>query len=124
MKYLFILKEEILQFINMKYIITENKIKQTIESFIKNYPDVVSVYFKPHSVWLADDDRSHERTMITVVLDPRKALEGNTKSEFISHSNKLKWEIWRDVNTYFGLGFEMYGSDWDIEFFEMVLIKI
>jgi hypothetical protein len=108
----------------MKYIITKNKIKQTIESFIKNYPDVVSVNFKPHSVWLASDDRSHERTMITVVLDPRKTFEGNTKSEFISSSNKLKWEIWRDVNTYFGLGFEMYGSDWDIEFFEVVLIKI
>lgn len=124
MKYLFILKEEIPQFINMKYIISENKIKQTIESFIKSYPNVVSVNFRPISVWLASEDKSHERTLITVVLDPHKILEGNIDTKSVGPSNKLKVEIWRDLNNYFSLGFDRYGSDWDIEFLEIELKKI
>jgi hypothetical protein len=60
----------------MKYLINENKLTETIETYIlKNYPEVAKVYFTKQGVHLASGDFEKEEdrkiicTVINVVLD-------------------------------------------------------
>jgi len=103
----------------MKYLITESKINSSIERFLKStFNDVVDVKFKKVGVWLASEDRRIERTNIQILIDPEGILKGNfkpNKGVLISHD--LKREIWRTIDSMFGLNMEEYGSEWDVEFF-------
>ncbi len=109
----------------MKYLITESKLNNTIESFIrKNYPAVVSVSFDKKKVFLASEDRSHDVTLISVIIDPYKILGGNIKTGFKGYNSDMRRDIWNTLNSFFSLGFDKYGSDWDIEVYGITLHRI
>ena len=106
----------------MKYVITENNFKNSIEKYLKeSFPEIISVNFKTKSVFLASDNgRTISRNVIEIIADPFNAREGNKKYTY-SVAKKLKSRIWGSIDSLFGLGFEEYGSDWDMEYF---IIKI
>lgn len=106
----------------MKYIITENNLKKSIAQYLKeSFPEIISVNFRTKSVMLASDGgRRIERNVIEVVADPFNAREGNRLYNY-SEAKKLKSRIWDSLNSMFGLGFEEYGSDWEMSYF---IIKI
>lgn len=106
----------------MKYIITENNLKNSIEKYLKDsFPEIVSVNFRVKSVMLASDNsRIIKRNVIEVIADPFNAREGD-KTYIYSEAKKLKSKIWDSLEGMFGLGFEEYGSDWEMKYF---IIKI
>lgn len=106
----------------MKYIITENNLKKSIEQYLKeSFPEIISVNFRTKSVMLASDGgRRIERNVIEIIADPFNAREGFKLYNY-SEAKKLKSRIWDSLNSMFGLGFEEYGSDWDMDYF---IIKI
>jgi hypothetical protein len=106
----------------MKYIITESRINQTIKKYIEsNYDNVISVNFRQSSVWLASDNRAHDRTIISVIVDPHNVLGGG---DVKYDSSNIRRELWSDLNTFFSLGFDNYGSDWGIEVYGIKLQRI
>ena len=101
----------------MKYLINENKLTETIESYIlKNYPEVAKVYFTKQGVYLAsgefenEEDRTISRTTINIVLDN---MDGKYKTHQLRELSK---PIRRNVDSMFGLEVEEYGSNWDFKF--------
>lgn len=106
----------------MKYIITENNLKKSIEKYLKeSFPEIISVNFRTKSVMLASDNsRVINRNVIEVIADPFNAREGN-KTYNYSDAKKFKSRIWDSLNSMFGLGLEEYGSDWEMKYF---IIKI
>lgn len=106
----------------MKYIITENNLKKSIEQYLKeSFPEIISVNFRTKPVMLASDNgRVINRNVIEVIADPFNAREAN-KIYIYSDAKKLKSRIWDSLNSMFGLGFEEYGSDWEMKYF---IIKI
>jgi len=106
----------------MKYVITKNTLKHSIERYLKeSFPEIVSVNFKTKSVLLASDGgRKIERNVIEVIADPFNAREFNKLYNY-SDAKKLKSKIWNSLDSIFGLGFEEYGSEWDMDYF---IIKI
>lgn len=109
----------------MKYIITENTLKHTIEKHLKeSFPEIMSVNFRTKSVFLASDGdgRTIERNVIEIIADPYNATEGN-KSSLLDYSKakKLKTRIWDRLDGLFGLGLGEYGSNWEMQYF---VIKI
>lgn len=106
----------------MKYIITENNLKKSIEQYLKeSFPEIISVNFRTKSVMLASDGgRRIERNVIEIIADPFNAREGFKLYDY-SEAKKLKSRIWNSLDSMFGLGFEEYGSDWEMDYF---IIKI
>jgi hypothetical protein len=109
----------------MKYLINENKLTETIETYIlKNYPEVAKVYFTKKGVYLAsgefenEEDRSISRTTINIVLDN---MEGKYKSHQL---RQMSSPIRRTVDSMFGLGVEEYGSKWDFHFKQLGIIDL
>ena len=109
----------------MKYLINENKLTETIESYIlKNYPEVAKVYFTKHGVYLGsgefenDEDRSISRTIINIVLDN---MEGKYKAHQLREMAK---PIRGNVNSMFGLSTQEYGSKWDFKFRQLGIVDL
>jgi hypothetical protein len=109
----------------MKYILTESRLNNTIENYlVSNYDYIVSVSFQRRGVWLASEDRRIERTVIVVIVDPHKVLQGNLEGEFNGYNSDIRSNIWRNLNEFFSLGFDEYGSEWDIEVYGVKLVTI
>ena len=109
----------------MKYLINENKLTETIETYIlKNYPEVDKVYFTKKGVYLAsgefenEEDRSISRTIINIVLDN---MDGNYKTHQL---RQMSIPIRRTVDSMFGLGVEEYGSKWDFNFRQLGIVDL
>ena len=109
----------------MKYLITENKLTETIETYIlKNYPEVAKVYFTKKGVYLSsgyfenEEDRTISCTTINVVLDN---MEGKYKPHQLREMSK---PIRRNVESMFGLATEEYGSKWDFHFRQLGIIDL
>ena len=101
----------------MKYLITENKLNNYIEMYLKeNFEDVVDVKFVKQTVFLASEDRKIESTDIQILIDPMKVLKGNFRM-LNADISEIKKSIWRQLNSMFGLKIEDYGSPWSITFF-------
>ena len=102
----------------MKYLITENKIKNVIERFIRDsFDEVINVKFVKKKVFLASEDRTIESTEIQILLDPEGILKGNFNPNKGSWAaDDVKRKIWRTLNSMFSLKIEEYGSPWDIKF--------
>lgn len=115
----------------MRIILSENKVQESIAEFIRqSFPEVIRVNFKPIKVFLAHDDKTIERTRITVLMDPSGVLTGegslnNRGSSFNGDMyTGLRRDIWQKVDAFFGLGLSEYGSSWDIEFGVIQAVKI
>lgn len=108
----------------MKYIITENNLKNTIEQYLKeSFPEIISVNYRTKSVMLASDGgRTIERAVIEIIADPYNTMEGK-KSTLMDYSKakKLKTRIWDRLDGLFGLGLGEYGSNWEMQYY---IIKI
>ena len=106
----------------MKFIITESKLNNTIESFIrKTYPEVVSVSFNQKNVLSAGQGyRVRSVTLISIIVDPHKILDGNISGSFQGYDRDIRRNIRNDLKI-FSLGLDKYGSDWDIEVFGIKL---
>ena len=106
----------------MKYIITESRINQTIKQYIEsNYDYVVSVSFNKKNVLSAGQGyRVRSVTLISIIVDPHKILDGNISGSFQGYDRDIRRNIWNDLKI-FGLGLDKYGSDWDIEVFGIKL---
>ena len=102
----------------MKYLITESRLNQTIKQYIEsNYDYVVSVSFNKKNVLSAGQGyRVRSVTLISVIVDPYKILEGNISGSFQGYDRDIRRNIRNDLKI-FGLGLDKYGSDWDIEVF-------
>jgi len=101
----------------MRYLITESKLNNAIESFIrKSFPEVVSVTFGKSNIMLGSDENNRiiERTLIKIILDPNGVLNGNTEESFKSVDRRRAREIRDMVDSFFSLDISKYGSDWDI----------
>ncbi len=108
----------------MKYLITENKLNNYIEMYLKeNFEDVVDVKFVKKTVFLASEDRKIESTEIQILIDPMKVLKGNFQMVRVDVS-EVRRNIWRQLNSMFGLKIEKYGSPWDIKFFVITTSQI
>jgi hypothetical protein len=109
----------------MKYLITENKINNVIERFIRDsFDEVINVKFVKKKVFLASEDRTIESTEIQMLLDPEGILKGNfnpNKGDWVGDNTKAK--IWRTLNSMFSLKMEEYGSPWDIRFIVLSVIQ-
>ena len=107
----------------MKYLITESRINQTIKQYIEsNYDYVVSVSFNKKNVLSAGQGyRVRSVTLISIIVDPHKILEGNISGSFQGYDRDIRRNIWNTLNSFFSLGFDKYGSDWDIEVFGIKL---
>lgn len=101
----------------MKYIITENTLKSSIERYLmSSFPEIISVDFKSKKVLLAsDNDRIITRQVIDIVADPYNVRGGNKKFVY-AEAKQLKSRIWNSIDTMFSLGFENYGSEWEMKF--------
>ena len=108
----------------MKYLITENKLNNYIEMYLKeNFEDVVDVKFVKQTVFLASEDRKIESTEIQILIDPMKVLKGNFQMVRADVS-EFRRRVWNDLNYTFGLKIEEYGSPWDIKFFVITTSQI
>ena len=109
----------------MKYLIAENRLTETIKTYIlKNYPEVDKVYFTKKGVYLAsgyfenEEDRTISCTTINVVLD-------NTDNKLkINQLKEMSIPIRVNVDTMFGREVEGYGSKWDFKFKVMWVIDL
>jgi hypothetical protein len=109
----------------MKYLITESRYNKVIKQFIESrYDNIVSVSFEDTSVWLASENKSHSRTLIKIIIDPHKILDGNINGNFIGYNRNLRIDIWNDLNKLFNLKLDKYGSDWDIAIYGVKLEPI
>lgn len=105
----------------MKYIISENRINQSIESFLKErYPIVYKVNFKKYNVLLGSSEERPiiERTVIEIILN---GLDYNYKSHELRNVGK---QIRETLDTFFNLNIEEYGSEWDIELKKLAITPI
>ena len=107
----------------MKHIITESRLNQTIKQYLEsNYDYVVSVSFNKKNVLSAGQGyRVRSVTLISIIVDPHKILEGNISGSFQGYDRDIRRNIWNTLNSFFSLGFDKYGSDWDIEVFGIKL---
>ena len=105
----------------MKFLITESRINKTIKQYLESkYDYIVSVSFNQKGVWLASENKAHSVTLITVIVDPYKILEGNISGSFRGYDRDIRRNIWNDLEI-FGLRLDEYGSDWDIEVYGIKL---
>jgi hypothetical protein len=109
----------------MKYLINENKLTETIESYIlKNYPEVAKVYFTKQGIHLASGDFEKEEdrkiicTVINVVLDN---MDGKYKAYQLREMSK---PIRGNVDSMFGLSTQEYGSKWDFKFKQLGIVDL
>ena len=106
----------------MKYLIAESRLNQTIKQYIEsNYDYVVSVSFNQKNVLSAGQGyRVRSVTLISIIVDPHKILDGNISGSFQGYDRDIRRNIRNDLKI-FGLGLDKYGSDWDIEVFGIKL---
>ena len=106
----------------MKFLITESRLNQTIKQYLESkYDYIVSVSFNQKNVLSAGQGyRVRSVTLISIIVDPHKILDGNISGSFQGYDRDIRRNIWNDLKI-FGLGLDKYGSDWDIEVFGIKL---
>ena len=106
----------------MKYLITESQMTNVIESLIKkNFPDVVSVNFREKSVaaWETGENgpTSYSSTVIQVIIDPGKVLEGNLYDSKSTDIPFLKMKILKLLNNILDIDIKKFKSPYDLEIY-------
>lgn len=102
----------------MKYIITESKLNNAIESYIvRTFPQVYKVELREKKVMLGSTKGNPVKnvTVIHIVID-------NTEKMGMVELSELKNNIIDNVNSMFSLGWPKYDGDWDFVFDVLVII--
>lgn len=105
----------------MKYLITENKLNNIIERFIRDkFPNVFKVYFTTHRVGLGSTKGTPiiERTKINIIID-------NSENKLKKFEIKdMSRDIKMTINDYFNLGIYEYGSEWTIDIVQLAVVGL
>lgn len=105
----------------MKYIITENKLNKTIKGYIMEmFPTVHDVYFTTikKSLGSTEEQPTVEETIINIIID-------NSENKYQwSDLNEIAKEIVRNVDSFFSLEYEVYGSLWDFRITQLAVVKL
>lgn len=122
-------------YLNMKYIITESKRKESIEKFLKSkYPEVLSVSFKTKTVKFYGGDEVQggtiQRTTILILLDTLGVTDGDF--DILSYETGSKKEtnrsitrkIFDDLKDWFGINPMEFASPWGLEFYKLSIVGI
>lgn len=105
----------------MKYLITENKLNNIIERFIRDkFPNVFKVYFTTDRVTLGSTKGfpTVERTKINIIIDNS---ENKLKKLEV---NEVASDIKNTINDYFNLGIYEYGSEWSIDIGQLAVVSL
>lgn len=105
----------------MKYVISESKMKDTIENFItKSFKDVYKVFFTTRRTALGSTEGNPviEETVINIIFD--NSENNLRRGDMITLSNR----IMNTVDTLFGLNFREYGSGWSFVFRQLAVVSI
>lgn len=107
----------------MKYLITESKISELIKDYIlKNY-DVADVEFNTKRVQLGSgpNDKGESiinRKVITITIN------NLNKRMNIDEVKEIKNSILRNLNNVFNIDSGVYGSEWELKFYQIKKVEI
>ena len=109
----------------MKYLITEDRMRDIIKEFLKKmFPQVVSVSFGVKPVMLVSrNNEIIQRKVIEITMDPHNILTGG-KSVKYDVVAKLKGSIKVGLDTMFGLGLQEYGSRWEVRIYVLKRVEV
>ena len=105
----------------MKYLITENKLNNIIERFIRDkFPNIFKVYFTTDRVTLGSTKGlpTVERTKINIIIDNS---ENKLKKIEV---NDMAIDIKNTINDYFNLNIYEYGSEWAIDIVQLAVVNL
>jgi len=105
----------------MKYLITENRVNETIKKYIMTmYPIVYDVKFKIVKKVLGSTKGMPvvEETVIVVIFNN----SNNDLKPDLLYSTRI--EIINSVDTTFNLEHNLYGSNWDFNFFKLAVVPL
>lgn len=102
----------------MKYIITESKMNNMIKDYILKYHDVMDVDFETKRVHLGSGpnekgETSVEQKVIVVYINNIK----NDKN--YGELKSIKSDIYSSLEGLFGIDFSAYGSEWDLNVYQV-----
>jgi hypothetical protein len=102
----------------MKYIITESKMNNVIKDFLLRNPDIIKVEFATKVVGLGSGPNEKGETSVTQkqILVYIDNIEGNKN---YGHLREIKIYVRDILKNLFNLDFETYGSEWDLNMFEV-----
>ena len=103
----------------MKYIITENKLNNTIKNFIfEVFPIVYDVYFTTHKVTLGSTPEmpSMDVTIINIIIN-------NSNNKLKTYElNKIEKNIRQTTDNFFALNYMKYASGWDFKIQQLAVV--
>ena len=105
----------------MKYLITENRVNETIKKYIMTmYPIVYDVKFNIVKKVLGSNEGMPvvEETVIVVIFND----SNNDLNINVLYSTRE--EIINLVDTTFNLKHKLYGSNWDFKFFKLSVVQL
>ena len=105
----------------MKYLITENRVNETIKKYIMTmYPIVYDVKFNFVKKVLGSSEGMPvvEETLIVVIFND----SNNDLNTDLLYSTRE--EIINLVDTTFNLEHRLYGSNWDFKFFKLSVVQL
>ena len=109
----------------MKYLITEDRMRDTIKEFLKKmFPQVVSVSFGVKPVMLASrNNEIIQRKVIEITMDPHNILTGGDEVMYDVVA-KLKNNIKEGLDVMFGLNLKEYGSKWEVRIYVLKKVEV
>jgi hypothetical protein len=107
----------------MKYIITESKINNMIKDYILKNQDVIDVDFETKRVHLGSGpnekgETSVEQKVIVIYINNIK----NTKN--YGELKSIKLDVANSLENLFGIDFRTYGSEWDLNVYQVKRAEI
>ena len=97
----------------MKYIITENKLGNTIGKYLKmRFSYVKGVKYKTYPI-KKFDGTIIDKNILEIVIDPYGVGEGNIDERW-GHLGEFKKEIIKELNKTFKLRLYEYGTEWEV----------
>jgi hypothetical protein len=107
----------------MKYIITESKINNMIKDYILKNQDVIDVDFETKRVHLGSGpnekgETSVEKKVIVIYINNIK----NTKN--YGELKSIKLDVANSLENLFGIDFRTYGSEWDLNVYQVKRAEI
>lgn len=105
----------------MKYIITEDKMNETLRNFIINkFPEVYDVYFTTGRKALGSTEGTPiiDYTNINIIIN-NSGNKYNLEDLYL-----MSDEIVNKVNGVFGLNIAVYGSSWEIVIKQIAVVEL
>lgn len=107
----------------MKYLITENKMENMIKGYILKNHDVMDVEFGTKRVHLGSgpNDKGEENVEQKVIIIYINNIK-NTKN--YGELKEIKSGVVNSLENLFGIDFESYGSEWDLNVYQVKRVEL